>query len=308
MPSVEVLVTGASGFIGSALRPALVASGHRPIVAVRGGAVPAGVDGIAWDPDAGTIDAAALEGIGGVAHLAGAGIGDRRWTAARKELILTSRTRPTSLLTSTLVGLNRKPTVFVSSSAIGYYGDRGDELLTETSPPGEDFTADVCRQWEAAAAPAADAGIRLVTVRTGIVLGRGGGMLQRVLAPFRVGLGGRLGSGRQYLSWVSLDDEVAAILQALERPSLTGPVNITAPNPVTNAEFTDTLGRVLHRPTRLPTPLAPLRAVYGRELVDSLLLAGQRVLPAALTDDGFEFAEPTLEEALRSAVDRPAVR
>jgi uncharacterized protein len=305
VPTVEVLVTGASGFIGSALRPALISAGHRPITAVRAREVPPGVDGIGWDPEAGTVDTQAMEGIGGVVHLAGAGIGDRRWTGARKQLILASRTKPTGLLASTLAGLDRKPSVLVSSSATGYYGDRGEEVLTEQSLRGDDFPAQVCRQWEAAAAPVTDAGIRLVTIRTGIVLGRAGGMLQRVLPPFRMGLGGRLGSGRQYLSWVSLDDEVAAILRALDQPSLTGPTNLTAPNPATNAEFTATLGRVLHRPTRLPTPLAPLRAVYGRELVDSLLLGGQRVAPAALTADGFEFAHPTLEEALRAILDRP---
>jgi uncharacterized protein len=303
---VEILITGASGFIGSALRPALIAAGHRPIVAVRSRDVPAGVDGIAWDPDTDTIDIGALEGIGGVVHLAGAGIGDRRWTVARKQLILESRTRSTGLLASTVASLDRKPSVFVSSSAVGYYGDRGDEELTEESAPGDDFTAQVCRAWEAAAEPASEAEIRLITIRTGIVLGRDGGMLQRVVAPFRLGLGGRLGSGRQYLSWVSIDDEVAAILRSLEDPSLSGPVNITAPNPVTNADFTHALGRVLHRPTRLPTPLAPLRAVYGRELVDGLLLAGQRVRPSALTGAGFVFAHPAVEEALRAALARPA--
>ena len=298
-------MTGASGFIGSALRPALISAGHRPITAVRGGAVPPGVDGIGWDPGAGTVDTQAMEGIGGVVHLAGAGIGDRRWTGARKQLILESRTRPTRLLASTLAGLARKPSVLVSSSAIGYYGDRGDEVLTEQSLPGDDFPARICREWEAAAAPVTEAGIRLVTIRTGIVLGRAGGMLRRVLPAFRLGLGGRLGSGRQYLSWVSLDDEVAAILRALDQPSLSGPTNLTAPNPATNAEFTATLGRVLHRPARLPTPLAPVRAVYGRELVDSLLLGGQRVAPTALTADGFDFAHPTLEETLRAILGRP---
>jgi uncharacterized protein len=305
VPAVEVLVTGASGFIGSALRPALISAGHRPIVAVRGREVPPGVDGIAWDPEAGSVDTQAMEGIGGVVHLAGAGIGDRRWTSARKQLILESRTKPTQFLASTLAGLDRKPAVLVSSSATGYYGDRGDEVLTEQSPPGDDFPAHVCREWEAAATPVIDAGIRLVTIRTGIVLGRGGGMLARVVPPFRLGLGGRLGSGRQYLSWVSLDDEVAAILRALDQPSLSGPTNLTAPNPATNAEFTATLGRVLHRPTPLPTPLPALRAAYGRELVDTLLLGGQRVMPAALTADGFDFAHPTLEAALRAVLDRP---
>jgi uncharacterized protein (TIGR01777 family) len=302
---VEVLVTGASGFIGSALRPALVAAGHRPIAAVRGRSVPAGVDGISWDPEAATIDVPAVEGIGGVVHLAGAGIGDRRWTRSRKRLILESRTKPTSLLASTLAALDRKPSVLVSASAVGYYGDRDEEVLTERSGTGRDFAAQVCQAWEAAAVPAAEAGIRLVTVRTGIVLGPNGGMLSRVLVPFRLGLGGRLGSGRQYLSWVSLDDAVAAILRALDHASLTGPVNVTAPSPVTNAEFTRTLGRVLRRPTRLPTPLLPLRLVYGRELVEGLLLGGQRVLPAALTADGFEFSHPNLDDAVRWVLDRP---
>lgn len=301
---MEVLITGASGFIGSALRPALIASGHRPIVAIRGRSVPAGVDGIAWDPDAGTIDREAVEGIGGVVHLAGVGIGDRRWTTARKQLIVTSRTKTTTLLASTLVDLTRPPSVLVSSSAVGYYGDRGDEVLTERSAPGDDFTAEVCRQWEAAAAPVSEAGIRLVTIRTGVVLGAGGGMLGRVAAPFRLGLGGRLGDGHQYLSWVAVDDEVAAIVRALEQPSLAGPANVTSPHPVTNAEFTQTLGRVLHRPTRLPTPLAPLRAVYGRELVDTLLLGGQRALPEVLTADGFVFTRPSLDGALRAALGR----
>lgn len=301
---MEVLITGASGFIGSALLPALTAAGHRPIRAIRGREVPAGVDGIAWDPEVGTVDTEALEGIGGVVHLAGAGIGDRRWTAARKALILGSRTKPTELLAAALAGLDRKPSVVVSSSAVGYYGgDRRDEVLTEESSPGDDFTAQTCQAWEAAAAPVAAAGIRLVTIRTGVVLGRGGGMLASVLPPFRLGLGGRLGSGQQYLSWVSLDDELAAILHALGHASLSGPVNVTAPNPVTNSEFTATLGRVVHRPTRLPTPLAPLRVVYGRELVDTLLLGGQRVVPAVLTADDFSYAHPTLEGALQSIVD-----
>jgi hypothetical protein len=284
--------------------PRLVAAGHRPIAAVRGREVSPGVEGIAWDPETGTMDAAALDGIGGVVHLAGAGIADRRWTDSRKRLILESRTKGTSLLVSTLVDLEHPPSVLVSGSATGYYGDRGDEVLTEDSPPAEDFAAQVCQRWEAAAQPAAEAGIRLVTVRSGIVLGRHGGMLGRVLAPFRVGLGGRLGSGQQYMSWVSIDDEVAAILHALDHPSLTGPANVTAPNPVTNAEFTTTLGHVLGRSTVIPTPVAPLRLVYGSELVTDLLLGGQRVLPQALEADGFGFANPTLDGALRVVLGR----
>ncbi len=292
-------MTGASGFIGSALVPQLARAGHRPIVAVRGRDMPAGVDGIAWDPDAGSIDRDALEGIGAVVHLAGAGIADRRWTDARKRLILESRTKGTDLLVSALTGLNRKPSVLISGSAVGYYGDRGDETLTEDSPAGSDFAARVCQRWEAATGPAAEAGIRVVTIRTGIVLGANGGMLARIALPFRFGLGGRIGSGRQYISWIALDDEVAAILFALGQESLRGPANLTAPNPVTNAELTSTLGAVLHRPTVLPTPVPALRALYGPELVDTLLLGGQRVVPRALETAGFSFAHPRLDDALR---------
>lgn len=299
---MEVLVTGASGFIGSALVPSLVSAGHRPIVAVRGRKVPAGVDGIAWDPDAGTMDAQALEGIAGIVHLAGAGIADRRWTDARKQLILESRTKGTRLLVSTLTGLDRRPAVLVSGSAVGYYGDRGDEVLTEESRPGTDFPAPVCQQWEAAATPAREAGIRVVTIRTGVVLGSQGGMLARVALPFRLGLGGRIGTGRQYISWIALEDQVAAVLHALQTDALRGAANLTAPNPVTNAELTSTLGRVLHRPTLLPTPVPPLRALYGSELVESLLLGGQRVLPKALEASGYVFAHPTLEDTLRAAL------
>jgi uncharacterized protein len=303
---MDVLVTGSSGLIGSALLPALVEAGHRPIRALRTERVPHGVEGIAWDPDAGVLDRASLEGIGGVVHLAGAGIGDARWTDERKRLVLESRTKPTHVLAEALAGLQQPPRVFVSGSAVGYYGNRGDEELTEGSAAGDDFLADVCTQWEAAAAPAADAGIRLVTIRTGIVLARHGGVLKRLLTPFRLGIGGRTGSGKQWMSWISLADEVAAILHALLTESLQGPVNLTAPNPVTNAAFTKTLGAVLHRPARLPTPIAPLKAVYGAELVQHLLLAGQRVLPARLAASGYSFATPTLDAALRSILDRDA--
>jgi len=303
---MDVLVTGASGFIGNALLPALRAAGHRPIAAVRGRRVPTGVEGVAWDPAAGTIDAAALDGVDAVVHLAGAGIGDARWTDARKQLILESRTKGTRLLVETLTRLTKKPSVLVSASAVGYYGDRGDEVLTEVSTPGRDFLARLCEQWEAAPAPAAAAGIRLVTTRAGVVLGREGGVLKRVLLPFRLGLGGRLGSGEQYMSWIALDDHVAAILHALTTPSLQGPVNFTAPNPVTNAEFTETLGRVLHRPTAIPTPLAPLRARYSSELVEHLLLFSQRAIPAALDANGFAFAHTSLEDGLRAVLRKPA--
>ncbi len=261
---MDVLVTGSSGFIGSALVEALAETGHRPIRAVRTDRVPSGVDAIAWDPDAGKIDAGALEGIDGVVHLAGAGIGDKRWTDDRKRLIVESRTTPTRLLAESLAALQRPPPVLVSGSAIGYYGDRADEPRDEDAPPGDDFVADVCVRWEAAARPAADAGIRLVTIRTGLVLGRGGGLLDRLLTPFRLGAGGRLGDGKQWMSWISIEDEVDAILHALRTPDVSGPMNLTAPHPVTNAEFTRTLARVLHRPAVLPTPLLPLKALLRR--------------------------------------------
>jgi uncharacterized protein (TIGR01777 family) len=299
---VDVAVTGSHGFIGAALLPALTRAGHHPVRVVR--SRPAGDDELGWDPDAGTIDAAGLEGIGGVVHLAGVGIGDKRWTDARKRLILESRVKGTSLLARTVAGLVRPPSVVVSASAVGYYGDRGDEPLDEQSPPGDDFLARVCVEWEAATAPAAEAGIRVVRTRSGVVLGREGGVLPRLLLPFRLGLGGRIASGRQYMSWISIDDEVGAILHALAEDRLTGPVNLTGPDPVRNAEFAKTLGRALHRPAVIPTPLLPLRLRYGSELVHHLLVAGQRVLPKRLEETGYQFAHPTLEEALRAVVDR----
>jgi uncharacterized protein (TIGR01777 family) len=265
-------------------------------------------DTLRWDPDSGAIDASGLEGLDAVVHLAGAGIGDKKWTDERKQLILQSRVVGTTLLATTLAGLARPPSVLVSGSAIGWYGDRGDEELTEESrpPATPDFPSDVCRQWEAATAPAEAAGIRTVHLRTGIVLAAHGGTLAKLLTPFRLGLGGRQGSGRQYMSWIALDDEVGAILQAIGHDALAGPLNATAPAPATNAEFATTLGRVLGRPTILPTPTAPLKLVYGSELVERLLLAGQRVLPARLGASGYEFVSPTLEGALRRVLGKPA--
>lgn len=298
---VDVLVTGSNGFIGSALVTALTATGHRPVRALRQGSIPTGVDAIAWDPMAGTIDRPSLEGIGGVVHLAGVGIGDKRWTPARKQLVLESRTRGTRTIVDAVRSLDRPPVVMVSASAVGYYGqDTGDAELDERAPPGTDFLADVCCQWEDAAMPVAEAGVRLVITRSGVVLGREGGMLGRLLLPFKAGLGGRIGSGKQWVSWVSLDDEIAAILHALGSDTLRGPVNLTAPAPVRNAELVDALGDVLHRPTVLPTPLLPLKAIYGSELVEGVLLASQRVVPRALEADGFGFQHPTLEPALRA--------
>ena len=299
---MEVAVTGSHGLVGSALVRALVQEGHRARRIVRG--TPAGRDEIGWDPETGSVDAAGLDGVDAVVHLAGAGIGDKRWTPERKRLILESRTRGTDVLARTLAGMARKPAVLISASGIDYYGPHGDEELTEESPPGTGFLAGVCERWEDATDPAADAGIRVAHIRTGPVLSADGGLLARLLLPFRMGLGGRVGSGSQYMSWIALDDHISAILHLLARDDTSGAYNLTAPIPVTNREFTETLGRVLHRPTRIPTPLLPLKLRYGSELVDELLLTGQRVFPRRLEEAGYRFARPTLEEALRAAVDR----
>jgi uncharacterized protein len=299
---MDIAITGSHGLIGSALVPALARAGHRPLRLVRG--APAGPDEVGWDPAAGTIDAAGLEGVDGVVHLAGAGIGDRRWTGARKRLILDSRVKSTTLLAETLAGLTKQPAVLVSGSGVDFYGPHADEALTEDSPGGTGYLADVCKQWEGATTPAADAGIRVARVRTGPVLSAAGGMLQRLLLPFRMGLGGRIATGEQYMSWIAIDDHIAAILHLVSREDASGPFNLTAPNPVTNSEFTRTLGHVLRRPTGIPTPLLPLKLLYGDELVHELLVTGQRVLPERLAKTGYQFLHPTLEEALRAAVDR----
>jgi uncharacterized protein len=299
---VDVAVTGSHGLVGSALVPALARAGHRPVRVVR--RPTAGSDELRWDPDANAIDADALEGIDAVVHLAGAGIGDRRWTPARKRLILESRTKGTDVLARALAGLARKPAVLVSASGVDFYGPHGDEELTEESPAGSGFLADVCKRWEDATRPAEDAGIRVARIRTGPVLSGDGGLLGRLVLPFRMGLGGRVGGGDQYMSWIALEDHVAAILHLLARDESSGAYNLTAPNPVTNREFTAALGRVLHRPTRIPTPLLPLKLRYGSELVHELLLTGQRVLPRRLDEAEYRFAYPTLEEALRAALDR----
>jgi uncharacterized protein (TIGR01777 family) len=252
-----------------------------------------------WDPKAGVLDSSALEGTDAVIHLSGAGIGDKRWTSSYKREILESRTITTSLIANTIAKMNRKPSVFLSGSAIGIYGPRGDEQLNEVSTDGTSFLADVCKQWEDAAKPASDAGIRTVLLRTGIVLTTKGGALKKQLPLFQLGLGGKFGNGKQWQSWISIDDEVGAI-EHLLTANVSGAVNLTAPNPVTNAEFTSTLARVVKRPAFLPIPPFAPKAILGGELADALLFTGQRVIPAALNASGYQFVHPTLEVALRA--------
>ena len=297
---LRIAITGASGLIGTSLTSLLRAAGHAAIPLVR--RAPAHGE-IGWDPAAGRIDSAALEGLDAVVHLAGESIGDRRWTAAQKRRILESRTQGTGLLAGALARLTRPPAVLVSASAIGFYGDRGDERLDERSSAGEGFLPLVTRAWEAATAPAEAAGIRVVRTRFGIVLSADGGALARMLPPFRAGLGGRLGGGDQYMSPVSLDDLVAAVHHCLLRGELRGPVNVTCPEPVTNRVFTRTLGAALHRPAVFAVPRFALRLAMG-EMVDELLFASARVEPAALLASGYRFRHPTVESALRHVLAR----
>lgn len=277
---MRIAVTGAGGFIGGALVRCLSQEGHPAVVVPRG--LP---------------DPALLEGADAVVHLAGEPVA-QRWTPAAKQRIRASRAEGTLRLVETLASLARPPATLISASAIGFYGSRGDEVLTETSSPGSDFLASVCAEWESAAARAAGLGIRVVSLRTGMVLGPRGGALTKMLLPFRLGLGGRLGSGRQWMSWIHLDDLVALIRYALDERSLKGPVNATAPEPVTNTEFTRELGRALGRPAVLPVPALALRLLYGE--MSEVLLSSQRVLPATAQAAGFAFRYPRLAPALRN--------
>jgi uncharacterized protein (TIGR01777 family) len=300
---MRFLVSGASGLIGQALCRSLATRGDEVLRLARPAST-ATSGSIAWDPAAGSIDLSALEAVGpidGVVHLAGAGIAQKRWTTSRKQEILSSRILSTSTLVEALGKLEHRPSVLISASAIGFYGSRADEVLDEQSSAGDGFLAEVCRRWEAAAEPASDLGIRTVLARTGIVLSPGGGALAKQLPLFRLGLGGRLSVGSQWMSWIELGDEVAAIEWLLDRPDLSGPVNLTAPQPVTNAAFTDELARELHRPAFLAVPAPALRLALGRELVDEALLASQRVLPAVLLGSGFDFRAPDLAAGIRAA-------
>ena len=290
-----VAVTGASGLIGTALRRFLSAGGHRVIPVVRASRARAGA--ITWDPARGRISSGGFAGVDAVVHLAGESIAGGRWTAEKKRAIFDSRKKGTALLSRALAEAGGRVGVMVSASAVGYYGNRGDEILDEDSRPGRGFLADVCRAWEDATAPAARAGLRVVNLRTGMTLSPAGGALGQMLLPFRIGLGGRLGSGRQYVSWIDLDDLVALILDALIDSGLRGPVNATAPNPITNATFTTVLGRVLGRPTLLPVPALAVQAVFG-QMGRELLLEGQRVLPRKAQAAGFRWDSEGVDESL----------
>ncbi|MCS7168172.1 MAG: TIGR01777 family oxidoreductase [Gemmatales bacterium] len=299
----RILVSGSSGLIGSTLVPKFQEAGHEVVRLVRRPAQTP--NEIFWNPDSGEIDRAALEGFDAVIHLAGYGIAERRWNDEIKALIRNSRVQSTKLLTETLASLSVKPRVLVSASAVGYYGDRGTEELSEESPPGNDFLAQVCREWEAATQPAMQAGIRVVCCRLGVVLSDRGGALAKMRMPFLLGLGGRIGKGQQYWSWIHISDAVQAFMFVLEQETLAGAVNFTSPNPVTNAEFTRTLGRVLRRPTIFPMPAFAARLIFG-EMADALFLSSARVVPKKLTQAGFSFEYAELESALRHLLQRPA--
>lgn len=291
---MKVLVSGASGLLGTHLMRRLRTDGHDPVALTR----VRHKDDPFWDIDRGTLDLGSCRSPDAIVHLTGAGIADGRWSDSRKAAIRDSRIRSTLLLSRKLAALStNKPRVLISASAIGYYGNRGAEILHEASPPGAGFLADVCRDWEASTAPASDAGIRTIHLRTGIVLAREGGALPRMLTPFRLGAGGIIGNGRQYMSWIHIDDLVAAIAFLIAQGDIRGAVNMTAPGATTNLEFTRSLGRVLRRPTVLPLPALAVRLLFG-EMGDALLLSSARVEPRQLTQHAFAFTHPALDGAL----------
>jgi uncharacterized protein (TIGR01777 family) len=296
---MDVLISGAKGLIGSALILELEAGGHRVNRLTR---TPRSEGDIRWDPEAGEVEGD-LAGFDAVVHLAGESIAEGRWTTEKKRRILESRKKGTRLLAERVAGLPEPPPVMVSASAIGYYGDRGNELLTEESGPGTMFLSEVCQEWEAAAEPAREAGVRVVHPRFGIVLTTEGGALGTTLPIFKLGGGGRIGSGRQYWSWVSLDDVIGAIVHAINTDTLGGPVNVVAPDPQTNAEYTKVLGHVLGRPTFFAVPASAARVAIGG-MADDLLLASARVEPAKLEETGYEYRHPELEGALRHLLEK----
>ena len=299
---MRILVSGSTGFLGTAAIEALEREGNtiarlvRPETLQRG---PAGGSGqtVAWDPIAGKFDAAAAEGADALVHLAGASIAGGRWSLSRKNLLRSSPIEATRHLIGAVSKLRRPPRVIVASSAIGYYGNRGDETLTETSAPGSDFLSKLCREWEAETARGAEFGARVVSLRFGIILAAHGGALPRMLAPFQMGVGGRLGTGRQWMSWLTLQDALSMIQFALASAGLAGPVNAVTPNPVTNAEFTKILAKTLHRPALFPAPAFALRLALG-EMADALLLSSQKVVPSKLVSAGYRFLQPDLADGL----------
>lgn len=299
---LTVAITGSSGLLGSALRHFLTSGGHRVIRLVRR-RDHVGVDAVYWSVREGEVDPGALEGLDAVVHLAGEPIAGLRWTEAKKRAIRRSRVEGTALLAGALAKLGSPPATLVCASGVDYYGDRGNRIVTEETPPGRGFLSEVVREWEAAADPARKAGIRVAHLRQGMVLSPAGGALGTMLLPFKMGVGGRLGSGRQYVSWVDHDDAVGAILHVLTTPGLEGPVNVSSPHPVTNATFTGALGRVLDRPTLVPVPGLVLKAALG-EMGTELLLKGARVVPKKLEESGFRFARPALEDSLRFQLGR----
>jgi uncharacterized protein len=300
--TLKIVISGSHGLVGRALTELLTKNGHEVLRLVRHTRT-IGAPQIEWHPEKGIIDRDQLEGLDVVVHLAGENIAEGRWTADKKRAIRDSRITGTALLSETLATLKHPPDVFVSASAIGYYGNRGDELLSEASTPGNDFLAGVCQEWENATRPAAEKGIRTVLARFGIILAENGGALAKMLTPFRMGAGGRIGDGKQWMSWIALADVIGAIEFLVHDRSVNGPVNFVAPNPVTNAEFTKTLGSVLSRPTLFPVPAFGARLAFG-EMADALLLSSQRVEPAVLTSRGFAFQLARLEPALKHILQR----
>jgi len=293
---MRILVSGSTGLIGSALVPVLKAAGHEVSGLVRG--VPSALKGeVHWSPTAGKLDTAPIEETEVVIHLAGESVAGR-WSEEKKRKILESRVKGTTLLSETIARLMPLPQTLLCASAIGMYGDRGEETLAENSKPGQGFLAEVCQQWEAATEVACGHGIRAVFLRFGVVLSSQGGALKKMLLPFKLGLGGKIGGGQQYMSWIDIDDATGAIVHAMEKTSLEGPINVVAPNPVTNLEFTKTLGKLLGRPTILPMPAFGARLAFG-EMADELLLASQRVAPKKLQQSGYSFKYADLEASLR---------
>jgi uncharacterized protein (TIGR01777 family) len=301
---MNILVTGSTGLVGSAVVAFLTSGGHQVARLVRAAPTPGAAE-IYWDPHAKTITTPALEGLDAVVHLAGENIATGRWNPAKKRRIRDSRVQGTRLLCDALAQLVEPPKVLVSASAIGYYGDRGERIMQEESRPGSDFLAEVCQAWEAATAPAEERGIRVVQLRIGVVLTPAGGALHQMLTPFKLGIGGIIGNGQQYMSWIALDDVVGIIHHVLTTDTLQGPVNAVSPNPVTNQEFTQALGQVLKRPTVLWMPSLFARIRFG-EMADALLLSSTRVEPAQLSHSGYEFQFPELDGALRHVLGKPS--